>query len=58
MKYILYKYKAFGEWSKGKEVSKEVAEKKMQVRVRGYYYYEMGDKEDWYCPYRVEVVEG
>ena len=47
--FVMRKYKAFGEWSKGKVVTAEVALKKSKVWVE----YE----GTHYCPYDFEVVE-
>ncbi len=43
------KYKEFGEWGAWKPVSKEVAERKLKIRIKG----------DWcdFCPYEVREVE-
>jgi hypothetical protein len=58
MKYEVRQYKAYGQWTNWKEVSKEVAEHKAKVRVKAW----VGDDApyggyDWCAPYQVRIVE-
>ena len=47
--FVMRKYKAFGEWSKGRVVDSETALRKSRVTV----YDEDGDA---YCPYSFELA--
>lgn len=53
-KYYVKKYKSCGKYTEWKEVPKEVAEHKAQIKVL----IEWEGIKDWYYPYSVKKVEG